>query len=56
MSDSERLDGIIRESIELENGQLADTAYGVTPTWDSVAHPDADVGHRRGLWDHARRR
>jgi acyl carrier protein len=38
MSDSERLDGIIRESIELENGQLADTAYGVTPTWDSVAH------------------
>ena len=38
MTDSDRLDGIIRESLELENGQVTDTAYGVTPAWDSVAH------------------
>jgi acyl carrier protein len=38
MTDSDRLDGIIRESLELENSQVTDIAYGVTPTWDSVAH------------------
>lgn len=38
MTDSERLDEIISETLELDGVPLSDIAYGVTPTWDSVAH------------------
>ena len=38
MTDRERLDAIIRESLDLDAAPLADIAYGETASWDSVAH------------------
>ena len=39
MSDSERLDAVIRSSLDLApDTDLASIAYGETESWDSVAH------------------
>jgi acyl carrier protein len=39
MSDSERLDAVIRSSLDLASDtDLAGIAYGETESWDSVAH------------------
>ncbi len=38
MTDAETLDGLIASSLGLDEPDIKGAAYGVTPSWDSVAH------------------